>query len=185
MSAWVQVDYAARTITVPATSAIDLGGIGKGFAADLVAEELMEVGAVGAVVNVGGDVRVMGRPDDATSWFLGIEDPRRAPEHVAFLHLEDGGVATSGITVRHWTTSDGSPAHHLIDPVTGRPVPDASLSATVLAADTATAEAFATAAMMLPAAEAVDMLEAVRLAGLVVDHQGLVHRTTTLQDFEQ
>jgi hypothetical protein len=38
---------------------------------------------------------------------------------------------------------------------------------------------------MLPAAEALDMLEAVRLAGLIVDHRGVVHRTTTLQDFEQ
>jgi thiamine biosynthesis lipoprotein len=185
MSAWVQVDYQDRTITVPATSAIDLGGIGKGFAADLVAEELVEAGALGAVVNVGGDVRVIGRPHDATSWFVGIEDPRQPPEHLAFLHLEDGGIATSGITVRHWTAADGSAAHHLIDPVTGRPVVDASLSATVLAADTATAEAFATAAMMLPAAEALDMLEAVRLAGLIVDHRGVVHRTTTLQDFEQ
>jgi FAD:protein FMN transferase len=185
MSAWVQVDYEGRTITVPSTSAIDLGGIGKGFAADIVAEELVEAGALGAVVNVGGDVRVIGRPHDATSWLLGIEDPRRPPEHLAFLHLEEGGVATSGITVRHWTASDGSAAHHLIDPVTGRPVVDASLSATVLAADTATAEAFATAAMLLPAVEALDMLEGVRLAGLVVDHLGAVHRTTTLQDFEQ
>jgi thiamine biosynthesis lipoprotein len=184
MSAWIQVDYASRTVTVPATSAIDLGGIGKGFAADIVAEELMEAGAVGAVVNVGGDVRVIGQPNDTTSWYVGVEDPRRAPEHVAFIRLEDGGIATSGTTVRQWTRTDGSTAHHLIDPVTGHPVAQASLSATVLAADAATAEAFATAAMVLPAAEAVEMLDSVHLAGLVIDRNGDVHRTRTMQDFE-
>jgi thiamine biosynthesis lipoprotein len=184
MSAWVQVDYASRTLTVPATSAIDLGGIGKGFAADIVAEELVEAGATGAVVNVGGDVRVIGRPVDDTSWYLGIEDPLHAPDHLAFVRLEDGGVATSGTTVHHWTNTDGSTAHHLIDPVTGHPVAQASLSATVLAVDAATAEAFATAAMMLPAADAVAMLDAVHLAGLVVDHHGVAHRTRSMQDFE-
>jgi thiamine biosynthesis lipoprotein len=184
MSAWIQVDYAMRTLTVPATSAIDLGGIGKGFAADIVAEELVEAGATGAVVNVGGDVRVIGQPADDTSWYLGIEDPRHAPDHLTFVRLEDGGVATSGTTVRNWTAADGSTAHHLIDPVTGHPVAHASLSATVLAADAATAEAFATAAMLLPAPDAVAMLETVHLAGLVVDHHGVVHRTNTMQDFE-
>ena len=184
MSAWIQVDYAERTLTVPATSAIDLGGIGKGFAADIVAEELIEAGASGAVVNVGGDVRVIGHPAGDTSWYLGIEDPRHAPDHLAFIRMEDGGVATSGTTVRHWTTSDGTPAHHLIDPVTGRPVAHASLSATVLAADAATAEAFATAAMMLAAPDAVAMLDAVHLAGIIVDHDGVSHRTRTMQDFE-
>jgi FAD:protein FMN transferase len=185
MSAWIQVDHSSRTLTVPATSAIDLGGIGKGFAADIVAEELLEAGASGAVVNVGGDVRVLGRPGEATAWCVGIEDPRHAPEHLTVILLEDGGIATSGITVRHWTTRDGEHAHHIIDPVTGRPAAEASLSATVLAADTATAEAFATAAMLLPAEEAVAMLDGVHLAGLVVDHLGAVHRTSTMQDFEQ
>jgi thiamine biosynthesis lipoprotein len=184
MSAWIQVDYANRTLTVPATSAIDLGGIGKGFAADIVAEELVEAGATGAVVNVGGDVRVIGHPVDDTSWYLGIEDPRHAPDHLAFVRVEDGGIATSGTTVRNWITADGVAAHHLIDPVTGHPVVEASLSATVLAADAATAEAFATAAMMLPAGDAVAMLDGVHLAGLVVDHRGNAHRSRTMQDFE-
>lgn len=184
LSAWVHVDYAARTLTVPATTAIDLGGIGKGFAADIVAEELIEAGATGVIVNVGGDLRVMGSSNDDTSWCLGVEDPNRPPEHLTFLRLEQGGVATSGTTVRRWTTADGSTAHHLIDPSTGRPVQAAALSATVLAADAATAEAFATAAMMLSAADAIAMLDGVRLAGLVVAPDGSAHRTATMRDFE-
>lgn len=192
MSAWVRVDYERSTLTVPAGSAIDLGGIGKGFAADIVAEELMEQGATGALVNLGGDLRVAGVPSDDTSWHLGIEDPTSSPNlssagpagHVAVLRLQEGGMATSGTTVRTWTGPDGERRHHLIDPRTGRPSAQALLTATVIAADAATAESFATAAMMLPADEAVAMLDRLGLAGLIVDRDHVVHRTATMKAFE-
>lgn len=184
MSTWVRVDYDRSTLTVPANSAIDLGGIGKGFAADIVAEDLLEAGATGALVNIGGDLRVAGTPSDDTSWYLGIEDPADTSRHVAVLRVQDGGMATSGTTVRTWTGPDGSRRHHLIDPRTGRPSAQALLTATVLAADAATAESYATAAMMLPPDAAVAMLERVGLAGLIVDRDHLVHRTTTMKAFE-
>lgn len=188
MSAWVKVDYNASTLTVPAASAIDLGGIGKGFAADIVAEELVEMGATGAVVNIGGDLRATGTPSDDGSWYLGIEDPTVAPTkpptHLTAIRLHEGGVATSGTTVRTFTTADGRTTHHLIDPLSGRPAEHELLTATVLAADAATAEAFATAAMMLPAGQAVAMLDRLGLAGLVVGTDGTVHRTATMKDFE-
>lgn len=184
MSAWVKVDYDASTLTVPPMSAIDLGGIGKGFAADIVAEELWEHGATGALVNVGGDLRVVGTPADDQSWFLGIENPMDPPNHVAYLRLESGGLATSGTTVHTWANADGTRAHHLIDPTSGRPANHQILTATVLAADAATAEAFATSAMMMPAHEAVAMLDRAALAGLVVTTDGVAHRSSTMQAFE-
>ncbi|MGZ4771678.1 MAG: FAD:protein FMN transferase [Ilumatobacteraceae bacterium] len=183
-SAWVKVDYDQSTLTVPASTAIDLGGIGKGFAADIVAEELIEGGALGALVNLGGDLVVLGRPSNDASWYLGIEDPASPPTHVALLRLDSGGVATSGTTVRRWSTSDGGTAHHLIDPSHAEPSTTTLLTATVIAADAATAEAFATAAMMLDGPAAIAMLEMVGLAGLVVAAHGEVLRTVTLDDFE-
>ena len=184
LSAAVEVDYAESTLTVPATTAIDLGGIGKGFAADIVAEDLIEAGALGALVNLGGDLVVLGRPSNDTSWYLGIEDPGDPPRHTALLRLESGGVATSGTTVRRWTRTDGVVAHHLIDPTGATSSTTALLTATVIAADAATAETFATAAMMLDGAAAVKMLEGVGLAGLLVGTDGQVFRTSTLKAFE-
>lgn len=184
MSEWIEVDFEASTLKVPVGSAIDLGGIGKGFAADIVAEDLIEAGAAGVVANVGGDLRVIGSPVDDTSWYLGIENPLDVPNHVAVMRVHDGGVATSGTTIKRWTAADGSEAHHLINPRTGKPSTSPILTATVLAADAATAEAFATAAMMLTGAEATVMLDSVGLAGLVVDTDGTVHRTATMKDFE-
>jgi thiamine biosynthesis lipoprotein len=184
MSAWIGVDYDQSTLTVPATAAIDLGAIGKGFAADIVAEELIEAGAMGALVNVGGDLAVLGRPSDGASWYLGIENPANPPSHVAFLRLDTGGVATSGTTIRRWEAPDGRTTHHLIDPHRAQPSTTTLVTATVIAGDAATAETFATAAMMLDAPAAVALLEKVGLAGLVVDCNGAVMRTITLKDFE-
>jgi thiamine biosynthesis lipoprotein len=184
MSEWIEVDYDSSTLKVPAGSAIDLGGIGKGFAADIVAEDLVEAGATGVIVNIGGDLRVIGNPVDDTSWYLGIEDPHHVPDHLAVMRLHDGGVATSGTTIKRWTADDGTTSHHLIDPRTGRPSTSPILTATVIASDAATAEAFATSAMMLTGAQAAVMLDSVGLAGLMVDTDGTVHRTATMKDFE-
>jgi FAD:protein FMN transferase len=180
---WIEVDYEASTLRVPGTTAIDLGGIGKGFAADIVAESIIEAGADGALVNVGGDLVVLGTPSDDASWYLGIEDPRQPPEHVAVLRLLSGGVATSGTTIRRWTSPFGEPAHHLIDPRRHHPSGSGLLSATVIAADAATAEAFATAAMMLAAPDAVNLLDRIGLAGLVVAASGEVVCSRSLADF--
>ena len=180
---WIEVDYDTSTLRVPSTTAIDLGGIGKGFAADIVAESIIEAGAAGALVNVGGDLVVLGSPSDDTSWYVGIEDPLRPPDHLAVLRLLSGGVATSGTTLRRWTSPSGDAAHHLIDPRLQHPSGSGLLTATVLAVDAATAEAFATAAMMLAAPDAVDLLDRIGLAGLVVTASGEVLCTESLTEF--
>ena len=74
-SSEIVVDFARSTLTVPVGAALDLGGIGKGFAADVVAEDLVADGALGALVNIGGDLAVCGVPGVGESWYLGIEDP--------------------------------------------------------------------------------------------------------------
>lgn len=180
---WIEVDYDRSTLRVPSTTAIDLGGIGKGFAADIVAEAMIEAGAHGALVNIGGDLVVLGTPSDDTSWYLGIEDPNNPPRHIALLRVASGGIATSGTTIRRWNTPDGA-AHHLIDPRRLHPSTTNLLTATIIAADATTAEAFATAAMMLEGPAAVEMLEQVGLAGLVVSADGHVWRTRTMKDLE-
>lgn len=183
-SGWIVYDYAASTLTVPPGSAIDLGGIGKGFAADIVAEDLLELGATGVVVNIGGDLRVVGTPAGDSSWHLGIENPLDPPHHIAFLRVGQGGIATSGTTVRRWDRADGTSAHHLIDPATGRTSATTVLTATVIASDAATAEVFATSVMLVDPRAGVAMLERVGLAGLVITTDGAVHRTSTLGAFE-
>ncbi len=180
----IVVDYSAGTLLVPAGSGIDLGGIGKGMAADIVAEELIEQGAAGAVVNVGGDLVVLGTPSTDMSWLLGIENPLDAPNHVAHLRMVSGGAATSGTSQRHWRAADGSSVHHIVHPVRSRSSLTDVVAATVLAADAATAEAFSTAVMMGDRRQGIELVERVGLAALLVCDDGEVLRSSTLKDFE-
>jgi thiamine biosynthesis lipoprotein len=117
--------------------AIDLGGIGKGWLADRLCERLEN-----AAVNLGGDVAAAGDGPQGQGWSVGLCDGWAVA-------LRRGGVATSGTEARRWATG-----HHLIDPRTGLPA-DTDLSAvSVVAGDTATAEALSKAAILLGSARA-------------------------------
>ena len=90
----VVVDAAGSSVTLPAGVGLDPGGIGKGYAADLVVEELRAAGAAGVWVNLGGDPRAAGRAPGGGSWVVGIEHPLR-PAPAATVALDHGAVATS------------------------------------------------------------------------------------------
>jgi thiamine biosynthesis lipoprotein len=183
VSGSLQVDRRRNTIMVPAGAAIDLGGIGKGFAADLVAGELIQAGLSGVMVNVGGDLVVRGIPPTGERWQVGIEDPINPPHLIASVALVLGGLATSGTTVRRWLSPTGQTVHHLIDPATATPSTTSLLTATVIGSDGATAEAFATAAMMHEGPAALELLDDVGLAGLLVTRDGTTMRTRSLRSF--
>lgn len=70
----IEIDNERCTVGVPLGVRIDLGGIGKGFAGDLVVDHLLERGAAGVLVNIGGDVRVGGLPPD-DAWVIDVEHP--------------------------------------------------------------------------------------------------------------
>ncbi len=108
-------------VMLPAGVGVDPGGIGKGLAADLVVDELLEAGAVGALVNLGGDCRVAGEPPEGDRWTVSIEDPWDADVEFARIAIDAGGVATSSRLRRAWRRA-GRDLHHLLDPRTGEPV---------------------------------------------------------------
>ena len=126
----IECDARLSAVTVPPGVELDPGGIGKGLAADIVTTELIESGARGALVNVGGDLRVHGEPPNGRTWDVAIDDPARNDVEILRIGLRDGAVATSSRVRRRWSTRVGE-MHHLIDPRTGSPSisPYASVSA--------------------------------------------------------
>jgi len=112
---------------------LDLGGIGKGYAADRVADLLAVVGP--CLVNAGGDLAVRGG-----SWPVGVTDE-------VTLELTRGGLATSGRDRRRWIRN-GEARHHLIDPATGLPAASTPLRVTVVAGSAAAAEVAAKIAFL-------------------------------------
>lgn len=139
---------------VPPGVCIDPGGIGKGLAADLISAELVAVGAAGALVSIGGDLRVAGRPPDG-GWTVEIDHDGERP--LGTVRLAAGAVATSSILRRRWRTRDGE-THHVIDPRTGRATTGAAVACTVVAGEAWWAETLSTALLVTwegPAREVV------------------------------
>jgi FAD:protein FMN transferase len=122
--AGIELDPAALTVRRPCGTRLDLGGIAKGYAADLVVADLADAGLDGACANLGGDVRVWGRPPgaidpDTGGWKIDIQDPTSATTPLALIEIDDGAVVTSTRLRRRWLV-DGIEQHHIIDPRTGR-----------------------------------------------------------------
>jgi thiamine biosynthesis lipoprotein len=130
----VQVDPALGVVNRPLGARIDLGGVAKGAAADAAMAELASF--PGALVDLGGDIRVHGEPDDADSWVVAVDDPANPLlASLDYLKLRDGAVATSSVGKRQWTRN-GRTVHHIIDPRTGQPAFSGVVQCTVIA-DTA------------------------------------------------
>lgn len=144
-AAWsrIEVDDDERTITRPPGVRIDSGGIGKGLAADLIANTLAAHPAF--AVDCSGDMRIGGTAGAARRVL--VADPAgEAPLHE--LEIVDGAVATSGIGRRSWRGADGAAAHHLLDPATGMPAWTGVIQATALAPTALEAEILAKAALL-------------------------------------
>lgn len=164
----VELDTGRHAARLPPGVGFDPGGLGKGFAADLVAERLVASGAAGACVNVGGDLRVLGSGPDGGAWVVAIDDPRTDGDTLCALQLTEGGVATSSRCRRRWVTADGAEAHHLIDPATGEPAVTEVLAATVVAAEAWQAESLSKVAFLAPADQLDELLSSAGADGLVV-----------------
>ncbi|HEX7097142.1 MAG TPA: FAD:protein FMN transferase [Acidimicrobiales bacterium] len=143
----VRIDDAAGTVTLPPSVRFDPGGIGKGLAADLVTAELRGAGARGALVDVGGDIRVFGHAPSAGGWTIGVQHPLDTDRDDACLAIADGAVATSSTLGRRWTRA-GASQHHVVDPSTGEPARGDFVAATVVAGAAWWAEVVATALLV-------------------------------------
>jgi thiamine biosynthesis lipoprotein len=162
----IELDTDERCVYLPSGCSLDLGGIGKGLAADIVVTELFRLGAEGALVNIGGDVRVAGTSPYPGGWIIEIEDPSRPDERGVCVALADGAVATSSTLEKRWVRA-GHVQHHLIDPRTGRSIATDIETATVIAAEGWWAEALTKAVFMLGIDEGLGLLERHGVHGLV------------------
>ena len=169
-----EVVVSDRAVTLREGTALDPGGIGKGLAADVVTEFAIGEGALGAMVEIGGDVVVVGRAPDNVAWRIGVEDPFDAHHHVDGVRLSRGSIVTSSQRKRRFPTPSGE-RHHLIDHRTGAPATTAVQTATVIAATGATAEALTKPAFLRRPDDYLSWLPTVGAAGLLIDADGALH----------
>ena len=128
--------------------ACDLSAIGDGWAADRVAQAMVDLGHGDVLVDVGGEVSARGRRLDGSPWRVAIEAPQSGKVG-AVIRLEDAAAATSGDYRKYWTDPQGRRRSHILDPRTGEPVSHGLASATVVHRDGAWADALATGLLVL------------------------------------
>jgi FAD:protein FMN transferase len=169
----IELDARRRLARLEPGSAVDLGGIGKGYAAGRALEAMRATGPslAGGLVDLGGDIAVRGESPEGGPWLVAVADPRRAGETLAVLTLEAGGVATSGRDARRFGPARS--LHHLIDPETGESALGGPLTVTVVASDPAQAEIHATTLAIAGLSEAEAHVAArPELSALYVPHAG-------------
>ena len=158
----VDLDPAARTITLRRPLLLDLGAVAKGLAIDMAARELAPFEHF--AIEAGGDLYLSGLNPDGEPWSVGIRHPRAEGHVLATLHVSNTAVCTSGDYERR-SPIDDTP--HVVDARTHRPA-DTLASVTVLAPSAMVADALATAAFVLGPIEGLELLERSGVEGLLV-----------------
>jgi thiamine biosynthesis lipoprotein len=143
---------------------LDLGGIAKGYAIDKAIEAMHKEGAIGGMVDIGGDIRCFGVPTKGKAhWLIGLQDPNKAEDWLAagetslVLKLRDEAIATSG-DYRRFVLIDGEKYSHILDTRTGRGSKGLS-SVTIICRNAIDADALATAVSVMGPEKGLALIE--------------------------
>jgi thiamine biosynthesis lipoprotein len=145
------------------TGSLDAGGIAKGFVSAAVRDLLRAKGVTSALVDLGGNVVVMGGRPEAESekrhpWRIGIQHPARPRgTPICAVELYEGSVITAGDYERYWDVG-GRRYTHIFDPASGRPVEGPLRSVTIVSNDPAQGDALSTAFMVMGEDRAIELL---------------------------
>ncbi len=173
MVGWQRVRWERPRLVLPKSGMqVDFGGYVKEYTADRVAALLREAGVESGLVDLGGDLAVVGPHPDGSAWRVGIRDPRARGRAIAQVALAGGGLASSGDYER-FIEIDGTRYAHILDPRTGWPV--TSLAAVSVVADHClVAGTASTVAMLLGERGGSQWLEELGLPHVRVDQHGEV-----------
>ena len=162
---------------------IDLGAIAKGYAVEKAGQYLAaNENIVCALINGGGNIKVIGEKPDKKPWRIGIQDPRNASESIGILNLAAGdAIATSGDYHRYFEL-DGKRWHHILQPATGWPGVY-NISATAICKNAMEADYYSTMFFLLPAEEGIKFAEKTSsLDAIIIDQKGNIHISSRLKE---
>lgn len=139
---------------------LDLGGIGKGYAADEVAQLLKNAGVQRALINLGGNIYALGDKPSREPWTIGIQNPFSSRGNtIGTIHITNQSVVTSGIYERYITDKDGTTYHHILNPDTGYPFTNDIAGVTIVSDFSTDGDALSTAAFALGVENGLSFIE--------------------------
>ena len=178
----VQVNQEAHTIYLPqAGMRIDVGGIGKGYAADRAVEQMKRVGAKGGVVALSGDIKAFGVLPQRDGFPVGIRHPRQDDALIGIIDLKDEAISTAGDYERFFER-DGIRYHHILDSQSLRPARGCQ-SVTVIATEGIVADGLDTGIFVLGPEMGMALVERLpNVEGIIVDSDGHVTVSSGIRD---
>jgi FAD:protein FMN transferase len=156
----IELDKESGSVFLKSTGMmIDLGGIAKGFAGDRVKEFLVDNGIEHAVINLGGNVLVIGIHPDNRPWRIGVQNQFMPTGTVmGIINASDEAIVTSGIYERYFI-KDGIRYHHILDTETGYPVDNSLAGVTIVTDDSTKADALSTAVFSMGYKRGLSLIE--------------------------
>lgn len=177
---WQRLHWQRPRLVLPvAGMQLDFGGFGKEYAADRAAAVLQAGGIRHGLVDLGGDIRVVGPHPDGSPWRIGISHPRAPQTAIALIDLPVGAIASSGDYERYFEI-DGVRYSHVLDPRSGWPVQ--GLAAVSVMAEQCLIAGTATTIAMLRGNAGADWLEELGLPWLAVTAEQKLLGSIALQD---
>ncbi|OQW33896.1 MAG: hypothetical protein A4E19_19185 [Nitrospira sp. SG-bin1] len=178
----IQVNTEDRTIYLPYKGMrIDIGGIGKGYAADRAVEEMKRAGATGGIVALSGDIKTFGALPERRGFPVGIRHPRQEGTLIAVIDVRDEAISTAGDYERFFER-DGVRYHHILDPHTLQPA-RACQSVTVLAKEGTLADGLDTGIFVLGPEQGMALVERLpHVEAIIIDNGGKMTVSSGLRD---
>jgi len=179
--------WEGATVSLPLEGqSVDAGAIAKGRASDLAQLVLMDYDVDGVLLDLGGNITVLGEKSDGTAFRVAVKDPNHTEDILAVLTLELGTCSTSGGYERYFEV-DGQRYHHIIDPADGCPADSGLISVTVVSEDGTWADAYSTACFVMGAEKALEFWRcgegaAQHLELILVTEENHVYVTEGLQE---
>lgn len=139
---------------------LELGAVAKGYIADRVKEFLLSQGVTSAIINLGGNILLVGEKPDGTAFHVGIQKPFESRDSVvaAITELKNCSMVSSGIYERYFYDAEGNFYHHILNPETGYPCDTGLLQVTIVSPDSVTGDALSTACFALGLTKGMELI---------------------------
>lgn len=180
----ISLDNVNRTVMLKNQGMIiDLGGIAKGYAADKITQYLVSEGIQNAIINLGGNVYVLGANPDGKDWSVGIQNPfEPRGQYLGIVHIKNKSVVTSGIYERYFE-KDGKRYHHILNPFSGYPVENSLVSTTIISDRSIDGDALSTTVFTLGLTEGMKLIESLdNIDAIFITNENKVYMTSGIKD---
>lgn len=155
-----KITLSGSSVSLSDGAQIDLGAVAKGYAGDLICEQLRAQGVKSALLDLGGNIHTIGTKPDGNAWRLGVRDPDGSG-NIAVVELCDAAAVTSGGYERYFVAEDGQRYCHILDPKSGKPADSGLASATIIGSEGRLCDALSTAVYVMGAERAYSLWQTV------------------------